>query len=370
VGIGQGTLEDLGLDSSFWRGRKVFLTGHTGFKGSWLSLWLQSLGADVLGYSVGIPTKPSLFELARVDEGLLSIEGDVRDRKSLLRALDQHRPEIVVHLAAQALVRRSYRAPLETYETNVVGTANILEAARRVDGIRVVIVVTSDKCYEPRSSARPYREDDPKGGDDPYSSSKAAAELVTAAYRVSFFSSQSSVSVASVRAGNVIGGGDWAEDRLVADTMASALADRPVLIRNPDAVRPWQHVLNPLEGYLLLAERLWNDPSLANAWNFGPDESDARPVRWIVERLSELWPRGIEWRRDEGSHPRETHALVLDSSRARELLCWVPRWDLERALAGVVEWFRAYEAGDDLHAVSLDQIRAYESTSPSVPLRA
>lgn len=359
----------MGLDPGFWRGRRVLVTGHTGFKGSWLSLWLKTLGSEVVGYSAGVPTEPSLFELARVREGLVSLNGDVRDGEALLGVLEAHRPEVIVHMGAQALVRRSYADPVETYETNVLGTANVLEAARYVESVRVVVVVTSDKCYAP-ASAEPHVEDDPKGGRDPYSSSKAAAELVTEAYRASFFSADGAAGVASVRAGNVIGGGDWAEDRLVADVMTAALERKPVLVRNPEAVRPWQHVLNPLKGYLMLAQRLWDDHSLAAGWNFGPDEGDARPVTCVVERLSELWPGGIEWVRDERAHPRETHTLVLDSSRARARLGWRPRWTLERALASVVEWYRAYEAGEDLHALTVAQIHAYESETPTVPLRA
>jgi CDP-glucose 4,6-dehydratase len=356
----------VGLSRDFWRGRRVLVTGHTGFKGSWVSLWLMSLGAKVVGYSIGVPTEPSLFELASVEEGLTHIEGDVRDDRRLAQVVARHRPEVVVHMAAQSLVRRSYLEPVETFETNVIGTVNILEAAR-TGGVRVVVNVTSDKCYVD-TGARPHREGDAKGGSDPYSASKACAEIVSDAYRTAFFANQGPA-LASVRAGNVIGGGDWGEDRLVGDIMAAALEHRPVLVRNPDAVRPWQHVLNPLEGYLLLAERLWNDRTWADGWNFGPDEADERPVRAVVERIVELWGDGLAWVQDDRQQPQEADVLRLDSSRARERLGWVPRWDLEQAIESVVGWYRAYQAGEDMRVVVLDQIRTFESerSIPSPP---
>ena len=360
-------MEGMGLSPDFWRGRRVFVTGHTGFKGSWASLWLASLGAEVVGYSAGVPTKPSLFELASVEEGLTHLEGDVRDGLGLEQAVERHRPEVVVHMAAQALVRRSYREPVETFETNVIGTVNVLEAAR-AGNVRVVVNVTSDKCYLNTGSV-PHREDDPKGGSDPYSASKACAEIISDAYRSAFLANEGP-GLASVRAGNVIGGGDWADDRLVSDIMTAALERRPVLIRNPDAVRPWQHVLNPLEGYLLLTERLWNDRSYAGGWNFGPAETDEKPVRAVVERIAELWGEGLGWVQDERDQPQETHVLRLDSSRARERLGWAPRWDLEQAIESVVDWYRAYQAGKDMRVVMFDQITAYEaerSTSSPVP---
>ncbi|MGH2920597.1 MAG: CDP-glucose 4,6-dehydratase [Gaiellaceae bacterium] len=348
----------MGLSRDFWGGRRVLVTGHTGFKGSWVSLWLISLGAEVVGYSIGVPTKPSLFELASVEERLTHVEGDVRDGRRLAQVVGRHRPEVVVHMAAQSLVRRSYLQPVETFETNVIGTVNILEAAR-TGGVRVVVNVTSDKCYADTGSG-PYREGDAKGGSDPYSASKACAEIVSDGYRTAFFANHGPA-LASVRAGNVIGGGDWGEDRLVGDIMVAALERRPVLIRNPGAVRPWQHVLNPLEGYLLLAERLWDDRTWADGWNFGPDEADERPVRAVVERIAELWGEGLAWAQDERKQPHETDVLRLDSSRARERLGWVPRWDLEQAIESVVTWYRAYQAGEDMQVVVLDQIRAFES---------
>jgi CDP-glucose 4,6-dehydratase len=358
-------VEDLGVDPAFWRGKRVFLTGHTGFKGSWLSLWLQSMGAEVVGYSAGVPTTPSLFELARVGEAMTSVEGDIRDLGALRDALAEHRPAVVIHMAAQPLVRRSFREPVETYETNVLGTVHVLEAVRTTPGVKLLINVTSDKCYEEQGDGRrPYREDDAKGGRDPYSNSKGCAELVTAAYRESFFSGgptgSEETAVASVRAGNVIGGGDWAEDRLVPDIMRSVLEGRSVLIRNPDAVRPWQHVLNPLSGYLLLGQKLWEEPSFAEGWNFGPDESDVRPVRWLVDRVRSLWGNGLTWEEDpSGAQPPEASYLQLDSSKARERLGWRPGWNLDQALEGLVRWYREYQAGADMREVALNEIRAF-----------
>jgi CDP-glucose 4,6-dehydratase len=288
VGDRASAVGRVALNRRFWARKKIFLTGHTGFKGSWLALWLRELGCDVVGYASGIPTTPSLYEIAGVGDGLISIEGDVRDRRFLAEALTEHRPDIVLHLAAQSLVRHSYADPASTYETNVIGTVNLLEAVRSVESVRVVLNVTSDKCYLDRGSWS-YSEEDALGGSDPYSSSKSCSELVTFAYRQSFFQSGDRPALASARAGNVIGGGDWAEDRLVPDLMRGALERKLVPIRNPLAVRPWQHVLNPLEGYLLLVERLWVDRSFADAWNFGPQPGDHWEVAWIVERLSVLW---------------------------------------------------------------------------------
>jgi CDP-glucose 4,6-dehydratase len=281
--------------------------------------------------------------------------------------VERHRPEVVMHMAAQSLVRRSYREPIETFETNVLGTVNILEAAK-AGGARVVVNVTSDKCYADAGSTA-HREEDPKGGNDPYSASKACAEIVSDAYRTAFLGNQGPA-LASVRAGNVIGGGDWAEDRLVADVMAAALERRRVLLRDPDAVRPWQHVLNPLEGYFLLAQRLWDDRSFAGGWNFGPDETDEKPVRAVVARLAELWGDGLAWVHDDREHPPERHVLRLDSSQARDRLGWAPRWNLEQALESVVDWYRAYQAGEDVRIIVLEQIKAYEaqgSTPSPVP---
>ncbi|HEV8151362.1 MAG TPA: CDP-glucose 4,6-dehydratase [Solirubrobacteraceae bacterium] len=356
------------IDPSRWQGRRVLITGHTGFKGAWLALWLQSVGAEVTGLSRGVPTTPSLYELARVGSGMAAEHAaDVRDAAAVAAALGASAPEVVLHLAAQPFVRRSFREPRETYETNVLGTVNVLEAVREAGGVQAVIVVTSDKCYDNREHGRAFVEEDPMGGHDPYSNSKGCAELVTDAYRRSFFSAEGPVArVASGRAGNVIGGGDWGEDRLIPDIMRAALGGAPIPIRNPEAVRPWQHVLNPLGGYLRLAEALGEDPRHASGWNFGPAEDDVRPVRWIADRLTELWPGELRWELDPGPHPHEARHLALDSTKARRELGWAPAWDLEEALARIVEWYRELDAGGDMRAVSLAQIERFAATASAV----
>jgi CDP-glucose 4,6-dehydratase len=346
------------INSQFWAQRRVLITGHTGFKGAWLSLWLQSLGAEVTGLSPGAPTQPSLYELAGIGEGMRERAADVRDAGALREAMLEARPEIVLHLAAQPMVRRSLRDPAMTYAVNVLGTVNVLEAIRLEGGdVRAVVVVTSDKCYEnPGGETRRFVEGDSLGGHDPYSSSKACAELVTGAYRSSFFSAARGPRLASARAGNVIGGGDWGEDRLIPDIVRALAGGEPVHVRNPGAVRPWQHVLSPLSGYLRLAEELWRTSDAARAWNFGPREGDARPVSWIVERLCALWPGALEWDLDESSNPPEAAHLELDSSAAERQLGWRPCWDLDEALRRVVEWHDAQRAGGDARAISLRQI--------------
>jgi CDP-glucose 4,6-dehydratase len=346
------------IDRAFWANRRVLLTGHTGFKGAWLSLWLQSLGAKVTGLSLREPpSEPSLYELARVDEGMASsVVCDIRDAVAVERELARARPEIVIHMAAQPFVRRSFASPHETYETNVMGTANLLDAVRLRDGVRAMVVVTSDKCYENHETERPYTEDDPLGGIDPYSSSKAAAELVTSAFRRSFFSSPDGPQVASARAGNVIGGGDWGEDRLIPDLVRAAVSGEHVRLRNPSAIRPWQHVLCPLGGYLLLAQSLYESAAYARAWNFGPAEHEARTVEWLVRRVSELWPGGLAWEVDGGEHPHEAHCLRLDSALARERLGWEPGLGLEAGLEATVGWYQAWVNGGDLREVTLGQI--------------
>jgi CDP-glucose 4,6-dehydratase len=349
-------VEDV-VDAGFWHGRRVLVTGHTGFKGGWLSLWLQSLGAEVTGFSDAVPTEPSLYELAAVGSGLRDLRGDVRDPAAVREAVAG--AEIVLHLAAQPLVRRSYDDPRETFEVNVMGTVNVFEAVRAEPGVRVVINVTSDKCYENREWEWAYREDEPMGGKDPYSASKGAAELVTAAYRRSYFSGPDGTRLASARAGNVIGGGDWGVDRLLPDVVRATLAGAPVPIRNPQAIRPWQHVLNPLSGYLVLAQALWETPELAGGWNFGPVEDDARPVRWILERLAARWPGALEWVEDPGPHPPEAHHLKIDSSRARTRLGWRPGWSLDEGLDRLVDWYAALKAGESPREVTLAQIEAF-----------
>ena len=355
-----------GVDPAFWRERRVLLSGHTGFKGAWLALWLQSMGAQVTGFSNDVPTRPSLYELADVGSGMQSIEADVRDPDALAAAMASSQPEVVIHMAAQSLVRRSFAEPRETYEVNLMGTVNVLDAVRLHPGeVRAVVNVTSDKCYENREWEWGYREDEPMGGHDPYSSSKGCAELVTDAFRRSFFSTADGPRLASARAGNVIGGGDWGEDRLVPDIMRAALADVEVRVRNPHSLRPWQHVLNPLSGYLLLAQALWAAPEHAGGWNFGPTDEDARPVGWIVERLHELWPGELRWVLDDGPHPHEARYLKLDSSRARLRLGWRPLVGLGATLQSIVDWYRQLHDGADMRAVTLGQIESFQySASP------
>ncbi|HEY5106309.1 MAG TPA: CDP-glucose 4,6-dehydratase [Caulobacteraceae bacterium] len=356
-------MENLVAAMDFWRGRRVLVTGHTGFKGAWLALWLTDMGAEVTGYALPAPTTPSLFELADVGALVTHIAGDVRDLPALTRAVRQARPEVVVHLAAQSLVRVSYDAPVETYATNVMGTVNLLEAVRQVGGARAVVCVTSDKCYENRETGRPYRESDPMGGHDPYSSSKGAAELVVSAWRRSFFDSapmgEHGTLVATARAGNVIGGGDWAKDRLVPDLMTAFAAGRRPLIRFPASIRPWQHVLEPLAGYLNLAQRLWRGESgAAEAWNFGPDDADARPVAHIADRLAALWSDGAGWDATGDAQPHEAAYLKLDCSKAVAELEWRPQWPLDEALRRTVDWYRAFVEGADMAAFTRGQIQA------------
>jgi len=364
VGLRRGPLANLGMsvERDFWRDRRVLLTGHTGFKGAWLALWLQTLGARLTGFSLGVPTQPSLYELARVGDGMESIEGDIRDFHALAAALDHAHPEVVIHMAAQSLVRRSFSEPRLTYEVNVMGTVNLLDAVRACDEVRAVINVTSDKCYENREWEWAYRECEPMGGHDPYSSSKGCAELLTNAFRCSFYGHDDGPRLASARAGNVIGGGDWGEDRLVPDLMRGALEGRAIRVRNPDSVRPWQHVLNPLSGYLMLAQALWHSAELAGPWNFGPAEPDARPVAWLVERMSRQWPRELPWALEQSAHtagPQEARYLRLDSSRARIHLGWAPRWDLEEGLDATLAWYRAHGEDEDMRVLTLEQIDAF-----------
>ena len=342
------------------RFRSVLVTGHTGFKGGWLSLWLAHRGAAVHGYAAAPPTRPSFFEVADVGSRLASNTiGDIRDRAMLARTLATARPEVVFHLAAQPLVRQSYRDPLETFDVNVMGTAHLLDAVRSVDSVRAVVVVTTDKCYENVAWDWPYREQDRLGGHDPYSASKACAELVAQAYGRSFLA-EAGIAVATARAGNVIGGGDWAADRLIPDLLDAIDASRAPVIRSPEAVRPWQHVLEPLTGYMMLAERLLDSgKDFATAWNFGPDESAMRSVRWIVDRLCRQ-PGGPGWRHEPASGAHEAQMLRLDSSKARHRLGWRSRWSLDEALSHTLDWHRSWRRGDDMAAVSLAQIEAYE----------
>ena len=377
MAIGKSSLEGMEVtgqvghtvSDGFWKDKRVFVTGHTGFKGSWLCLWLHKLGAHVTGYALDPPTDPSLFELCGIDNLVTSVIADVRDGQTLTKAMQAVRPEIVMHMAAQPLVRDSYKIPVETYAVNVMGTVNLFEAVRQSTTVRAVINVTTDKCYENKEWVWGYRENEPLGGFDPYSNSKACSELVTASYRSSYFNPQRytehRVAIASARAGNVIGGGDWALDRLIPDCIAAILKGEKVLIRNPHAVRPWQHVLEPLSGYLLLAQRLYEDGILySGAWNFGPDDSDAQPVERLVEMLCSKWGSDAAYEIDKGLHPHEAHYLKLDCSKAKTELGWRPRWGLDKATASIVEWTMAYRDHSDVSEVCLKQIREYSSELP------
>jgi len=339
----------------------VLVTGHTGFKGAWLSLWLQSLGARVIGLARGKIGHPSLYAVADVGSHSSERHGDVREFEAVHRAVVEERPEVIFHLAAQPVVRRSLREPRGTYETNVMGTVNVLESVRCSRGVQAVVVVTSDKCYENPQDGQPHRfvESDPMGGRDPYSSSKGCAELVCAAYRSSFFAEGDAPRVATARAGNVIGGGDWGEDRLVPDAIRAARAGAVVRLRNPDAVRPWQHVLNPLSGYLLLAQALAGARETGGGWNFGPRGPESRSVREIVRRLVDLWPDPLRWELDSAENPPEATYLSLDSSKAETRLGWQPGWDVDEALMRVVEWHDAQRRGDDMRRASMAQIAAF-----------
>ncbi len=351
------------MNREFWRGKRVFLTGHTGFKGGWLSLWLANMGAEVHGYSLSPPTEPNFFTVCKLSSELASSTiADIRDSTKLRRAMQAAQPHVVFHLAAQSLVRYSYLEPVETYEVNIMGTVNVLEAVRHAPGVKAVVNVTTDKCYENREWVWPYRENEAMGGFDPYSSSKGCSELITTAYRNSFLD-HVGVHLASTRAGNVIGGGDWSADRLVPDFLRAIDAGQTLMIRSPQAIRPWQHVLEPLSGYLMLAERLYtHGPGFAEAWNFGPEDADARTVQWIVEFLCRQTP-GATWQCDTAPLPHEAHSLKLDSSKAKARLGWRPRWPLQTALGHTREWHQAWRASADMAGLSLQQIQEYEAAA-------
>jgi CDP-glucose 4,6-dehydratase len=346
------------VNPDFWKGKRVFLTGHTGFKGSWLSLWLQQLGATVTGYALAPATQPNLFDVAAVSDGMTSIIGDIRDLKNLRHALSTSQAEIVLHLAAQALVSEGYRDPIGTYTSNVLGTANLLEAVRNTPTVQSVVMITSDKCYENKEWPWPYRESEPLGGHDPYSSSKACAELITASYRNAYLA-KSGISVASARAGNVIGGGDWSPNRLVPDLLAAFSEGHPAHLRRPQSMRPWQHVLEPLAAYLILAERMTTDPSLARAWNFGPDERDCLSTGEIATRLAKVWGGDASWTPEACQFPHEAITLRLDSSLAHTHLGWHPRWTLDAALAATVAWHKAWLNAESMRNVTLSQIKRF-----------
>ena len=355
----ESRVESLVIDPNFWRGRRVLLTGHTGFKGAWMTLLLRSFGAEVYGYSLEPESKHGLFNVAGIQHDISHRIADVRDIDALRSALESANPDVVVHMAAQALVRQSYAEPVETYATNVMGTVNLLEAARLHPNIQAIVVVTSDKCYENTGSLRGYRETDPMGGYDPYSSSKGCAEIVTAAYRRSFFTAGTRTQIATARAGNVIGGGDWSPDRLVPDLMRSFMAGEVVRIRNPGAVRPWQHVLDPVIGYLALVQRLvQNVQEFAEGWNFGPHEDSEVPVSVLVQTLAGRWGADARWELDNGDHPHEAAYLKLDCGKARTRLGWRPVINFDRAMQLTSEWYRAFHDGADMRTVTLEQIAA------------
>jgi len=360
-------MEVLVVNNYFWKDKRVLITGHTGFKGSWLSLWLQSLGANVVGYSLAPPTEPNMFEVSDIASGMTSVIGDIRDNESVKKLFTEHKPEIVFHLAAQSLVRHSYDAPVETYETNVMGTLSVLEAIRSVDSVRSAVMITTDKCYENKEWLWPYRENEPMGGHDPYSSSKGCAELLISSYRNSFFSKDSysthKTAIASARAGNVIGGGDWAKDRLIPDLLNAFIHKKRPLIRNPDAIRPWQHVLEPLSGYMDLAELLYVDGmEYAEAWNFGPSQLDAKSVEWIANEISSRWGDDAKWVNDtQNTHPHEASYLKLDSTKANIKLKWQPRWDIKDAITSIVDWHKAKLVNESMRKVSLMQIEAFSN---------
>lgn len=347
-------------NADFWKNKRVFVTGHTGFKGSWLSLWLQSYGAIVKGYALEPYTTPDLFTVARVSEDMESEIGDIRDFDTLSKSMVAFNPDILIHMAAQPLVRYSYKNPIETYEVNVMGTIHVLESARQCPNLKSIVSVTTDKCYENKEWVWGYREDEPMGGHDPYSSSKGCAELVTSAYRRSYFDERDTAFVASARAGNVIGGGDWSDDRLIPDILRAFEKGDPVIIRNPLSTRPWQHVLEPLSGYLVLAEKLYNEGKLyAEGWNFGPKDEDCRPVEWILNNMTEKWGKGASWALDEKSNPHEAGFLKLDISKAKSRLKWEPKWDLNEALDLIVDWHHSYLKGDNMKERCLSEIKRY-----------
>ena len=356
------------MNKSFWLGKKVFVTGHTGFKGGWLSLWLQNMGAQVTGYALSPSTHPNLFESASVASGVNSFIGDVRELDTLQKVMQDAQPEIVFHLAAQSLVRYSYANPVETYATNVMGTVHVLEAARHAGSVKAIVCVTSDKCYENKEWVWAYRENEPMGGYDPYSNSKGCAELVASAYRNSFMHpdqyQQHGIALATARAGNVVGGGDWSADRLIPDIIKAIVAGQTVSIRSPNAIRPWQHVLEPLHGYMLLAEKLFMQGAhYAQAWNFGPNEQDAKTVEWLTEALIRTWGEGANYKIESNNTLHEAHYLKLDSSKARHGLDWQPRWNAAQTIARIAAWYKAQLSGQDMRTYCITEIKEYLQAS-------
>ena len=353
------------MNKDFWSKKKILLTGHTGFKGSWLSLWLQKLNSNVIGFSKSIPTNPSLFQLANIEDGMTSIIGDVCDYDKLEEVIKEYKPEIVIHMAAQAILRESYSNPVETYATNVMGTVNLLESIRKAGNVKVILNVTTDKCYEPNESSKGHLETDRLGGYDPYSNSKACSELVTASFRDSFFNPKEyhkhGTSLASCRAGNVIGGGDWAKDRLIPDIMKGILNNEIIKIRNPNSIRPWQYVLDPLNGYLILVEKLWSSGSeFSEGWNFGPEENNEKPVKWIVEKLTKQWSKDIKWDIDNNINLHEENYLRLNCIKANSRLGWMPKLNLEQGLEWIIEWYRQYKKNNNMKDITEQQIEKFQ----------
>ncbi|WP_375585609.1 CDP-glucose 4,6-dehydratase [Cyclobacterium xiamenense] len=366
MAVRECAVENMGVmrrvNTDFWKNKKVFITGHTGFKGSWMALWLQEMGAHVKGYSLAPPTVPSLFTAAGVGENMISETGDIRNLEQLTKSMRQFEPEIVIHLAAQPLVRLSYESPIDTYDVNVLGTAKVLEAARTCLYLKALVIVTTDKCYENNEWAWGYRENEKMGGFDPYSSSKGCAELIASAYRRSYFSEPGGASVATARAGNVIGGGDWAKDRLMPDILSAFEKNRPVVIRNPMATRPWQHVLEPLSGYLILAEDLYvRGSEVAEAWNFGPDDDDCKPVSWVLDQMIRFWGDGASWCYDDEPNPHEAVLLKLDCSKAKHYLQWEPRWHVDEALRRTVSWYKVFMRKGNVRKCTFDEIHEYNA---------
>ena len=353
------------MNKDFWSKKKILLTGHTGFKGSWLSLWLQKLNSNVIGFSKSIPTNPSLFQLANIEDGMTSIIGDVCDYDKLEEVIKEYKPEIVIHMAAQAILRESHSNPVETYATNVMGTVNLLESIRKAGNVKVILNVTTDKCYEPNESSKGHLETDRLGGYDPYSNSKACSELVTASFRDSFFNPKEyhkhGTSLASCRAGNVIGGGDWAKDRLIPDIMKGILNNEIIKIRNPNSIRPWQYVLDPLNGYLILVEKLWSSGSeFSEGWNFGPEENNEKPVKWIVEKLTKQWSKDIKWDIDNNINLHEENYLRLNCIKANSRLGWMPKLNLEQGLEWIIEWYRQYKKNNNMKDITEQQIEKFQ----------
>jgi CDP-glucose 4,6-dehydratase len=349
------------IDPVFWKGRNVFLTGHTGFKGSWMSLWLSKLGANVTGYALDAPTEPSMFHESNVESVLVkNVHADINDDSTLINAMLDSEPDIVIHMAAQSLVRESYIEPAKTYKTNVMGTVNLFEAIRKTPSVKATLNITSDKCYENKEWVWGYRENDAMGGHDPYSSSKGCSELVSSAYRRSFMQDKG-IALATARAGNVIGGGDWAVDRIVPDAMRAFIANKPLVVRNPMAIRPWQHVLEPLSGYLMLCQQLINQPDdYAREWNFGPNSDDAKPVSYLADGMVQFWGDSASWQLDENDHPHEANHLKLDCSRANTVLKWKPIWDINQALSQTVSWYRRWNEEKDMYNFTIQQIEEYQ----------